>query len=267
MIKQFLGLLIALTNNKQLLFTLVKNDLRTKYLNNFLGILWAFIQPVATVLILWFVFEVGFRARPVNDVPFILWLITGLIPWFYFSESMSSTCGAVKENSFLVKKIVFKVSLLPIVKQTSALIIHLFFVSFMLLILVLYGYSPSWQWLQLVYYILCASIFLVGLAWLTSSVVIFFNDLSQLIAMATQFGFWLTPIFWQIDLVPEGLRWLFMLNPVYYIVNGFRETLIQPLWFWEKPLEAAVFWGITLTMLVTGATVFKRLRPHFSDVI
>lgn len=253
--------------NRRLLKDLVKNDFKSRYLNNYLGILWAFIQPAISVLIFWFVFQVGFKAAPVQDVPFILWLVAGMIPWFFLSEALSSATNAILDNSFLVKKIVFRVSLLPIVKITSAVIVHLFFMVFMMSMYIIYGYEPNLYWFQMLYYLFSAIIFLLGISWITSSVVIFFRDLGQLVSMSIQFGFWLTPIFWSLTMVPEEYRWLFELNPAYYITQGYRDALINHIWFWEKPMEALLFWGITLAFFALGAIVFRKLRPHFADVL
>lgn len=266
-IKAFYRFLKDIYQNRRLLKDLVKNDFKSRYLNNYLGILWAFIQPTISVLIFWFVFQVGFKAAPVQDVPFILWLIAGMIPWFFLSEALPSATNAILDNSFLVKKIVFRVSLLPIVKITSAVIVHLFFMVFMMFMYMVYGYEPNLYWLQMFYYLFSAIILLLGLSWITSSVVIFFRDLGQLVSMSIQFGFWLTPIFWSLTMVPEKYRWLFELNPAHYITQGYRDALINHVWFWEKPMEALLFWGITLIFFALGAIVFRKLRPHFADVL
>lgn len=263
----FYRFLRDVVRNRRLLFELVKNDFKSRYLNNYLGVLWAFIQPTITVLIFWFVFQVGFKSAPVQDTPFVLWLIAGMIPWFFFSEGLSSATNAVIDNSFLVKKIVFRVSLLPMVKIASALVIHTFFILFMVGMFLYYGYMPTLYWFQIGYYLCATIVLLLGLSWITSSVVIFFRDLSQLIAMIIQFGFWLTPIFWMLKVVPEKYQWLFKLNPVYYITQGYRDTLINHKWFWEKPIETLQFWGISALFFVLGAIVFRKLRPHFADVL
>lgn len=253
--------------NRRLLIDLIKNDFKVRYLNNYLGILWAFIQPTITILILWFVFQLGFKSAPVQNTPFILWLIAGMIPWLFFSESLGAATNAILDNSFLVKKIVFRVSLLPIVKITSALIIHLFFILFMLAMFLFYGYTPSIYWLQIGYYLFAAVIFLLGVSWITSSVVIFFRDMGQLVGMVIQFGFWLTPIFWMLTMVPERFQWIFKLNPAYYITQGYRDALIDHIWFWNKPMETLQFWIITAFFFALGAIIFRKLRPHFADVL
>jgi ABC-type polysaccharide/polyol phosphate export permease len=253
--------------NRRLLIDLIKNDFKSRYLNNYLGVLWAFIQPTITILIFWFVFQVGFKAAPVQDTPFVLWLIAGMIPWFFFAEALGSATNAILDNTFLVKKIVFRVSLLPIVKIASALIIHTFFIFFMLGMFLYYGYTPTLYWLQILYYLFATVILLLGISWINSSVVIFFRDLGQLVSMMIQFGFWLTPIFWMLTMVPEAYRWIFKLNPAYYITQGYRDALIDHVWFWDKPMETLQFWGITMIFFALGAIVFRKLRPHFADVL
>lgn len=267
MLKQLIKYVTSIFYNRNILISLVKDDFRSKYVNNLLGVFWAFIQPTFTIVIFWFVFEMGFRNGPIDDTPFILWLISGMIPWFYISECLSITTNSIKDNAFLVKKIVFEVSLLPIVKLCSAFIVHLFFVVFMLIMFVLYGYKPNLYWLQIFYYVFCATVMMLGVAWLTSSIVVFFNDLTQIISMVIQFGFWLTPIFWQLNMLPNSIQWIFKLNPIYYIVQGFRDTLIDRVWFWEKPIQVLGFWLLTLTILFFGSSIFKKLRPHFADVL
>lgn len=265
--KAFYRFLKDIYTNKQLLKDLVKHDFKSRYLTNYLGILWAFIQPTISVCIFWFVFQVGFKSAPVENVPFILWLIAGMIPWFFLSEALQSATSAILDNSFLVKKIVFRVSLLPIVKIASAIIVHLFFIVFMMFMYLVYGFEPSIYWLQIGYYLTSAIVFLLGLSWISSSVVIFFRDMSQLINMSVQFGFWLTPIFWSLSMVPEEYRWWFELNPAYYITQGYRDALINHVWFWEKPLEALQFWAIAFIVFALGAIIFRKLRPHFADVL
>ena len=257
----------AIFQNKALLWSLTKNDFRQKYLVNNLGIAWAFIQPTATVLIFWFVFQVGFKSKPMDNFPFILWLIAGMFPWFYFAESLSAGTNSILANNFLVKKVVFRVSLLPIISLLTALIVHIFFIFFMFAMFMLYGYSPEIYWLQILYYTFASSMLLLGISWITSSVVVFFRDMGQLIAMFIQFGFWLTPIFWSIKTVPEKYHWIIELNPVLYIIEGYRNSMIYHQWFWEDISSAIYFWTITLIIFILGGLTFKKLRPHFADVL
>ena len=250
-----------------LIWSLVKNDFRERYLGNVLGVAWAFIQPATTIVILWFVFQVGFKSMPVNDFPFILWLVAGMFPWFFIAESISSGANSILANTFLVKKIVFRVSLLPLISIITALLIHLFFIIVMMCMFVYYGFYPSVYWLQILYYLSAAYILMLGLSWLTSSIVLFFKDVGQLVSVVVQLGFWVTPIFWSINIVPEKYHWLIQLNPLTYLIEGYRSSMIYHTWFWEDLSGTAYFWIVTIVLLVIGRATFNKLKPHFADVL
>ncbi len=257
----------AILSNKQLLWSLTKNDFRQKYIGNFLGMLWAFIQPMATILIFWFVFQVGFKSQPVDNFPFILWLIAGMLPWFFFADALANATNAIIANNYLVKKIVFRVSLLPIIPILSSLMVHLFFIFFMFGMFLYYGYMPTIYWLQVFYYLFALIVLLLGISWITSSVVVFFRDMGQLVAMLIQFGFWLTPIFWSIDMIPAQYHWIIKLNPMVYIIEGYRDSMIYHEWFWQKSEMTLYYWSVTIVIFILGMKTFQRLRPHFSDVL
>ena len=252
---------------RELLWEMTKKDFQVRYLGSYLGILWAFIQPVVTVLIFWFVFEVGFKSRPVDSFPFILWLVTGMFPWFFISDSISSATGSITENSYLVKKVVFRVSLLPVIKLFSALIIHLFFVGILILMYAVYGFWPTLYTVQVIYYIFATSCLLLGISWLTSAIAVFLKDVGQIVGMLLQFSFWGTPIFWSVAMVPEQYDLLFKLNPFFYLIDGYRNCFIYHKWFWELPQLSLYYWGVTGLLMICGAVTFKKLRPHFADVL
>ena len=241
--------------------------MKQKYLGNILGVLWAFIQPTATIAVFWFVFQVGFKSKPVDNFPFILWLVAGMFPWFYFSDGLSNGTNSVIESSFLVKKIVFRVSLLPVIKLLSTLLIHIFFIFFMFGMFIYYGYTPEIYWIQIIYYLFAMFILLLGLSWITSSVVVFFRDIGQLVSVVIQFGFWLTPIFWSMKMIPEQYHFLIKLNPLVYIIEGYRNSMIYHRWFWEDMQMTLYYWIVTVVIFVIGGLTFSKLRPHFSDVL
>ena len=246
---------------------MTKRDFRQRYLGSYLGILWAFIQPTITVLIFWFVFQVGFKSQPVANVPFILWLICGMIPWFFLSDGILSATNSVIESSYLVKKIVFRVEILPMVKIMSALVVHIFFVGVIFAMFAYYGYSVSIYNLQLIYYFFAMFCLTLGISWLTSSLTVFLRDIGQFAAMLMQFGFWFTPIFWSLNIIPEEYHFFLKLNPCYYLIEGYRQSFIYGEWFWEHQFQTAYFWTFTAIVAFIGAWCFKKLRPHFADVL
>ncbi|MEZ9184359.1 ABC transporter permease [Vibrio splendidus] len=255
-------------SSRELLITMAKRDIQNRYLGSLFGGVWAFIQPLVTIMVIWFVFQVGFKAQPTsNGVPFTLWLVSAMIPWFFIAEMLSNATNSIVEQANIVKKIVFRVSLLPIVKLISALIIHLFFIAILFSIAFAYGYYPSLNWLQIPYYLICSLLLMIGVSWITSSIVIFFRDIGQFIAVLIQLGFWGTPIFWDIAMVPQQYQWVFKLNPVFYITEGYRNTLTTDLWFWDSMSWTFYFWGTSILLLIIGSSCFKKLKPHFADVL
>ena len=134
-----------------------------------------------------------------------------------------------------------------------------------------YGKFPDFYYLQIIYYSVCVFILVLGLSYATSAIVIFFRDLTQIINIVLQVGVWLTPIMWIVEASPlmghPVIMKILKLNPMYYIVSGYRDALINKTAFWEHPGLTLWFWGITLFTLWAGTTVFKRLRVHFADVL
>ncbi len=256
-----------LYRSRMLLWNLAKNDFKTKYAGSYLGITWAFVQPIVTVLVYWFVFQVGFRSGDVGNFPFVLWLVTGIVPWFFFSDALTNATNSMLEYSYLVKKVVFKISILPIVKIISALFVHAFFICFTIILFILYGYKPNIYMLQVIYYTVCMFILVLGISYATCAIVIFFKDLGQIINIFLQVGMWMTPIMWKYDMVGEQYQWILKLNPMYYIVEGYRDSLIHQIGFWHRFNQTIYFWIVALGVFAIGTVIFKRLKIHFADVL
>lgn len=268
------SLLQTLGNNRKMIWNLAKDDLKKKFAGSNLGIIWAFVQPVITVLLYWFVFEKGLNAKASNlrtgiEVPFVLWLMAGLVPWFYFQDAWNNGTGVLREYDYLVKKVVFKIEILPAVKMISALFVHLFFVAFMIVLFWIMGYAPDWYTLQVIYYSVAMIAFLMGLVYATSAVVVFFKDLTQIVAVLIQVGTWATPIMWNIETMnlPQWAMVILKLNPMYYVVAGYRDALINKTGFWEHPYLTIWFWVATILVYVAGTHIFKKLRMLFADVL
>ncbi|MFD1776560.1 ABC transporter permease [Paenibacillus rhizophilus] len=253
--------------NKELVLNLAKNDFKTKFASSYLGVLWGFINPLLTIGTYWFVFQVGLRSGDVGNVPFIIWFIAGIIPWFFFSDALSTATNAYLEYSYLVKKVVFKVELLPLVKIFSAFFVQLFFIIFIFIIYAFYGSFPTVYSFQLIYYVVCLFVLAVSVSFLTSSIVLFFKDLNQIIAVILQIGFWFTPIGWTVSMLSDFWGRIFKLNPMFYIVQGYRDTFIDHILFINRPYQTIYFWLFCLVLFTFSIKVFKKLKPHFSDVL
>ncbi|MDB2158893.1 MULTISPECIES: ABC transporter permease [Clostridium] len=266
--KSIMGLALEIKNNRTLIWNLAKNDFKTKYAGSSLGITWAFVQPIVTILVYWFVFQFGLKAgSPISDVPFVVWFITGIVPWFFFQEALLNATNCMLEYSYLVKKVVFKISILPIVKIISALFIHLVFIGFLFFVAAIYGFYPTQYTIQLVYYSFCTFCLILAISYATSAMIIFFKDLGQIINIILQIGMWMTPIMWSYTIVPKNLQWIVKLNPMYYVVEGYRDTFVNHVWFFQRYFQTIYFWIITLALFIIGTVIFKKLKPHFADVL
>ena len=230
------------------------------------------VQPVITVLMYYIVFDKIFQSRGQAvagdiEIPYVLFLTAGLVPWFYFSEGLSNGTNALIQYNYLVKKVVFKIDILPIIKVVAASFIHVFFIGVLLIVSSVYGYYPNVYTLQLIYYSFCMFALLVSASYITSAIVVFFRDLSQIIQIALQIGMWATPILWNINTLPHTWQIIMKLNPVAYIVLGYKATICESKGFWLDWKYTLYFWAFTAILYLLGRTVFKKLKVHFADVL
>lgn len=246
---------------------LAANDFRRRYLGSAFGAAWSVIPTLATIAVFWFVFVVGFKAAPTGSHPFIVYFVTALVPWTFMAEAITRGSSAITENAYMVRKVRFRAGILPIAAILPALAVHLVFIAVLAVFLLAYGYRPGPHWLQLPYFTLAGALLALGIAWAFSAIVVFFKDLEQIIGLGLQVFFWLTPIVWPRELMPASLGWLFTANPFTYVAEGYRDALIGGRWFWERPEATVAFWAVTAGALLAGAVVFRRLRPHFADVL
>ena len=262
---------VEIWQNRRLILKLAGNDFKRRYAGSYMGAIWAFIQPLVTIALYNFVFGTimkGARSSG-SDVPFVLFLTCGMVPWFFFSEALSTGTSALLEYSYLVKKVVFKISILPIIKVVAAFMTHVFFIVLLMITAILSGYYPNIYWIQMIYYTFCTFVLVLAICYTTCSVIVFIIDLGQLIAVALQILVWATPIMWSIDQLQNHpmLVSIMKLNPVIYIVTGYRDSIYGRIWFFERFFSTVYFWVITAILFGLGAIVYKRLKPHFADVL
>lgn len=243
-------------------------ELKKEYMGTFFGILWAFLQPISMLFIMWFIFTFGFRRSAVENVPFVLWISTGLIPWYFIANSLSRSADAILSQAYLVKKVVFPIILLPVSKIGAQFFIHIFLLFVFSVIIFLFYSIKVIYLLQLIYYLFATILLLIGFGWIFSSLNIFLKDIKNFLPIFIQFSFWVTPIFWDYKHFPSKYLYLIYLNPFSYIIEGYRNTFIYHKWFWEVNLEyTLIYWIEVFFILSLGYFIFKRLQVHFVDII
>ncbi|MCB9481224.1 MAG: ABC transporter permease [Desulfobacteraceae bacterium] len=267
-IKSFIFFLFAIWQNRFVIAQLTKRDFQNRYLGSYLGLPWTFLKPLAVIGVMWFAFTYGLKVGKVDDtIPFALWLVIGIIPWFFLSENIMGSAYCLGEYAFLIKNISFRPSIIPLIKILTNSIIHAFFIIIIMITTISYGIKPSIIWIQVFYYMFCAIVLTIGTAWFFSSIQLFVKDVGHLLEVVLQLFFWGTPIIWSTKMLPEQMLFFIKLNPVYYIVEGYRNTFIYNVWFFEHYRLTLYYWCVTLFVFILGALVFKKLKPHFADVL
>ncbi len=245
-------------------------DIRTRYAGTLAGMVWSVVHPLAMILIYWFVFSKGLKVQPTGGVPFIIAFLCGLIPWTAFVETLSASTHTITGNVYLVKKTLFPTEVLPLVHLLASMISHIIMLIILVVLMIANGIGFSWYNLQFIYYLAGLSLFVIGLGWLVSALNVFSRDVGQIVAVVLNLWFWLTPVVWPEDMVQNlhgVLRIIPKLNPLYYVVHGYRASfyLHEPLWaYWRT---GVYFWIVALGMFAVGGWVFRRLKPDFPEVL
>jgi ABC-type polysaccharide/polyol phosphate export permease len=242
---------------------LARRDFRARTGQTFLGPIWGILQPLIMILLLWFVFEIGLRANLSKRQPYILFLLCGMLPWHYFTESLNQLTRVIPQYAFILKERSFRIQLVPIAKIFSIAIPHLTLVALLFIVCLWYGIPLSVFNVQLVYYFICLIFLITSLGFIVSSVGVFFPDLGLIIPVVLQMSFWITPIMWDVNKIPEQYQWVIKLNPMIYIIEGYRDSVLDRVPFWEHPSEALYFWIFTLVVFAIGLYLFNRLRTAF----
>lgn len=252
---------------REMLWRLSLNDFKARFANSYLGAVWAFVTPLVTMLVFWFVFQVGLRNSNVHDHPFIVWYAPAFLIWSFFAETWNATTNSFREYSFLVRKVNFRISIIPTIKVFSGIFVHLAFILFIVVLNLAYGIKPSIYYLQVLYYFPCAILLVFGLGLICGSIAPFVGDTLSIVSVILQVLFWATPIVWDYNTMDPWVQNILKANPMFYIIQGYRDTFIDQIWIWERGPLTLYFWAATLALLLIGAVLFKKLRPLFADVL
>ena len=262
--RPFLADLRELLMYRDLLTLLIRRDVSIRYKQSALGIVWAVIQPLVLMTLFTIVF--GYFARlPSDGVPYPLFVLSALLPWLYFAKALSGASESMVSSANLVTKVYFPRLILPISKTVSGLVD--FAISFGLLVIALawYGVVPGWPILLLPLFVAGAMLtaFAVGV-WMTA-LNVRYRDIGLLIPFVVQIWMYASPIAYSVSLVPVPLRWVYSLNPLVGVIEGFRWALLgkAP----PDPGPTALSFLIVVLLLVTGLAYFRRTERDFADII
>lgn len=253
-----------------LIMRMSRFEIKGNYQLHYLGPLWQFIYPMIQILIYWIVFGIGIRGgQPIGEIPYILWLLMGLIPWFFISPSMLQGSNSIHQKVSLVSKMHFPVSILPTIKIMSNSIQFFVLITILMFLLLVNGIDITIYWIQLFYYIFCMIAFVFSFSIFSSTISTLIRDYQTLLSATMRMLLYLSPILWNPkgEMVPDWLSNLLMLNPIYYIIDGFRNSFLSEGWFYQDIIYTLYFWFFILTLLYVGSILHIRFRENFVDYL
>ena len=245
---------------RELLKTNIKKDVGGKYKNSFLGVIWSFISPLLQIAVYALVFQVILKSDIEN---YTVYLCCGLIPWQYFSSVVLRGAASIIDNGSIIKKVYFPREILPISVVTSEGVNFLISTVIILGFVIFGGIGLSINILW--YFVILAIQYIVsiGVAFLVSSLSVYFRDLLHLLGIIIQLLFYATPIVYASSAVPAELQWLIKINPMAYLIEGYRNIFYNKMPPDIKSLLIALAMGIVLCVI--GYFVFKKLEKRFAE--
>jgi ABC-type polysaccharide/polyol phosphate export permease len=251
---------------RYLIFNFVLRDLKNRYVGSFMGFFWAVIHPLVLLVCYTFIFSVIFRIRPHTEATddFAIFVFCGILPWLYFQETVTRCCNSVVENSNLIRKTVFPSEILPISMALSNLVTHLVGLVILLTVLLFVGLA-GWTFVFVPLYLCLLLALSLGLGWFCASLQVFLRDTFQVLSVMMVLWFWFTPIFYSVEMVPQNLQALVWSNPLTYVVNGYRVSLLEhrP----PEPGELTILALASLLAFIGGGYVFRKTKREFVDVL
>lgn len=242
-------------------------ELKLRYAGTFGGIIWLILLPLTMALVYWYVFAVGLRAQGPDDTPYILWFLCGFIPWLSFNETLLNNVTAISRNAHLVKNVIFPLEILPIVNLVVSQVTHLILLLVLFVLLISYHVSLTLCAFQLIYYYVALLFLSNSLSFIVSALNVFCRDLAQALSILLNILFWITPIVWAPNLLPPTMQKLLLFNPVYYIVNGYRESFLYPQMVWHHLQPTVFFWMVNALLFMLGLVIFRWFRSDFADAL
>ena len=252
----------SLYEYRELLKTSISKDVRGKYKNSVLGIIWSFLNPLLQIAVYAIVFPLIMRSNLPN---YTVFLCCGLIPWNFFASAISRTSFTMIENGNIIKKVYFPREILPISVVTSEAIN--FVISTIIILAFVLGYGMGISKFIIFYplILLVQYLLLIAISFIVSSVTVFFRDLQHFIGIALQLLFYATPIVYASNAIPENFQWILKFNPMTYVINGYRDIF----YYQKMPEMTSILIVLVLSVVfcLIGYKIFSKLQKKFAEEI
>ncbi len=258
---------INLYKQKHVIAYMAKITFFLKYSGTYIGVIWAIINPAVTIFIYWIIFSKGLKVEAPGNTPYLLYFISGMIPWMLFSDVLNQSVSGVRGNLHLIKKTNYPSEILPVVYLLSSVITHVIFLAIFCMLLLANNELLNVNILSFFYYFIFLTFFIIGLSWILSSLNVLFRDISHVMPVILNLWFWASPVIWNKEIIPEEYFWIIKYNPMVYIIDGYRSTFLSTmsikLEFYSTLLNLLFY----MLIFILGAILFEKLKSEFSDAI
>ena len=247
---------------RELLKTNVQKEIRGKYKGSFLGVIWSFLNPLLMVVVYAIVFPYIMRVKQEN---YLIYLITGIIPWNFFTTVVTTGCNCVWINGGIIKKVFFPRSILPISVVCAGLINFLISCIVILLFLIFGGIGLSFNILWVIPIAIIQGLFSLGILFILSAINVYVRDIEYLVAFFINLVFYATPIIYNVDMLPEKFRNLLFFNPMAHFVNQYRNIF----YYKTHPDFTSLIFMLSLSILflLIGYVIFQKLEKGFAEEV
>ncbi|KAF1297264.1 Teichoic acid translocation permease TagG [Enterococcus sp. JM4C] len=253
-----------------MIYRMSRYEDKATYQSHYLGLAWQILNPAIQIGIYYLIFGVGVNGNnKIDGVPFLVWMLTGIIAWFYINSSVLGASNSIHRQVGMVAKMKFPVSILPTINIVSNLSSYIPMMGILLLVLFSYGMSPTIYWLQFFYYFICMFVFLFAYGILNATITVLVRDYHIFLQSVFRLLFYVSGPIWDINNrnLPDKLVNVLKLNPFYYIIEGFRDAFLSRGWFWEKGTYGLIFWCMVLILLILGSHLHMKFRARFVDYV
>ena len=224
------------------------------------------MQPFVFMMTYVIVFQYILKVGSSGDYPYAVWFLPGMAMWMFCSDSILNSSNSIRSYSYLVKKVVFPIDVIPLITLVSSSFIGLFLFLLATVVSICYGYLPNL--LVLIYIIFSAYCFIISFTRFTSALATLVPDFSQLLNILMQLFMWFTPIVWNLNMIEGKLCIIFKAFPFTYLVEGFRQVFINSTIITQyNGLYTIIFWVVTAIMFLWGNYVFEKNKKDFADVL
>ena len=250
------------------IFCIVKYEILADNRDSKLGMLWSILDPLIQIFAYWFAFGIGIRGgQPVNGVEYINWMLVGLTPWFFLSSAIRKGTTSIHKKINIITKMKFPISILPTTAILKELFNHLIMIAVIIVFIMFNGVNLNLNSLGVIYYIFCAILFSLSLTMITSVANMLTRDVGKAVNASMRLLMFITPILWTMEKLPRWAVTVIKCNPLFYIIEGYRNSLLfnKSIFLYSKRL--LVFWIITISLFSIGSLLMYRFKHKFIDLV